>query len=236
MNTSIKTYETALKNKLGFPSKTSKTVIKTSIQTKYGFAPELKLFANGNSKLPKNHLIINMTTATSCPAEKFCQLVKVCYAKKCERIYTSYLNKNLSLESFFKNTTAAAVIELVELYLLLAPATAKIKKVRLNEAGDFISQYHVDMFDYIAGYLNKNYGIETYCYTCRIDLDFSATRHLIINASRPEVNKYNRIFRGMPKDEFKALPKKAVKCKGDCKICSICSTSGFSGVVYCKEH
>ena len=62
----------------------------------------MQVFSYGNAKLPKETLIVNITSAVHCPSEKlgFCRCSKVCYAKKCERIYKAYKQKNELIESF----------------------------------------------------------------------------------------------------------------------------------------
>lgn len=62
----------------------------------------MQVFSYGNRKLPKETLIVNITSATACPSERlgFCRCSKVCYAKKCERIYKAYLHKNTLIESY----------------------------------------------------------------------------------------------------------------------------------------
>ena len=62
----------------------------------------MQVFSYGNKKLPKETLIVNITSAQNCPSDKlvFCKLSKICYAKKCERIYKNYLEKNLLIESY----------------------------------------------------------------------------------------------------------------------------------------
>lgn len=62
----------------------------------------MQVFAYGNRKLPDQTLIVNITSAQHCPSAElgFCKCKDVCYAKKCERIYKNYLNKNLMVESY----------------------------------------------------------------------------------------------------------------------------------------
>lgn len=62
----------------------------------------MQVFSYGNTKLPKETLVVNITSATTCPSEKLrlCRCSKVCYAKKCERIYKAYLHKNTLIESY----------------------------------------------------------------------------------------------------------------------------------------
>ena len=62
----------------------------------------MQVFSYGNKKLPNEILIVNITSATECPSDKlgFCKCSRICYAKKCERIYKRYLNKNLLIQSY----------------------------------------------------------------------------------------------------------------------------------------
>lgn len=43
----------------------------------------MQVFSYGNAKLPKETLIVNITSAVHCPSERlgFCRCSKVCYAK-----------------------------------------------------------------------------------------------------------------------------------------------------------
>jgi hypothetical protein len=70
-------------------------------QEKWGLG-NMQVFSYGNRKLPSETLIVNLTGAHDCPSDMmgYCNCSHVCYAKKCERIYKAYFNKNTLVESF----------------------------------------------------------------------------------------------------------------------------------------
>ena len=88
----------------------------------------------------------------------FCKCANVCYAKKCERIYKAYLNKNLTLEKLVQSWTIADWKDILRVYIQNAPKS--IKYVRLNEAGDFPSQEMVNIFNELSNWL---YGTSILC-------------------------------------------------------------------------
>ena len=75
-----------------------------AINAKYNLG-NMQVFSYGNRKLPAETLIVNITSAKNCPSDKcgFCNINDKCYAKKCERIYKNYLNKNLVIEECMKS-------------------------------------------------------------------------------------------------------------------------------------
>lgn len=194
----------------------------------------MQVFSYGNKKLPKETLIVNITSAQNCPSDKlgFCKHSKICYAKKCERIYKNYLEKNLLIESYMYLWNSSDIINLLCAYIDNAPV--KIKNIRLNEAGDFPNQSNVIEWSNIAEYINNKYGISTYCYTCREDLDFSNVK-FIVNASTQNI-KADRYFLCVNKEDFKKLPKNSITCKGNCNLCKLCYDSNYHGIIYCKQH
>lgn len=209
----------------------NKNIIKG--QSKWNLG-NMQVFSYGNTKLPKETLIVNITSATNCPSEKlgFCKCSDVCYAKKCERLYKAYLHKNTLIESFMWFWDDKEVMEMLVHYIINSPI--KIKYVRLNEAGDFPDQQSVKRWDKIGNWLYKQFGIKTYCYTCREDLDFKGV-HFIVNSSSPNI-KGHRWFFCVNKEQFNQLPKGSVKCKGNCRVCKLCYDSHYQGVIYCKQH
>lgn len=204
-----------------------------SINAKWNLG-NMQVFSYGNSKLPAETLIINLTSAQNCPSEKlgFCKCANVCYAKKCERIYKAYLNKNLTLEKLVKSWSINNWKDILKVYIENSPKT--IKYIRLNEAGDFPSQEVVNMFNELSKWLYETFNIKTYCYTAREDLDFSNVC-FAVNASNKNI-KANRYFLCTDKQVFDNLPHNTVKCKGDCKKCRICYDSNYKGIIYCKQH
>lgn len=195
---------------------------------------KMQVFSWGNSKLPKETLIVNITSASNCSSDKLglCRCSKECYAKKCERIYPAYLAKNILVESFMYLWTDDELKEMLELYILNAPV--QIKYIRLNEAGDFPNQNSVDRWNKLSRYFEEKYKIKTYCYTCRNDLNFIDV-HFAVNASRTDI-KADRYFLCVSKNTFDNLPNNVVTCKGNCRICKLCYDSNYKGRIYCKQH
>jgi hypothetical protein len=94
-----------------------------------------------------------------------------------------------------------------------------ITALRFNESGDFRSQRDVKKAEKIAAALH-DFGVKTYCYTARRDLDFSKVKYLIIMGSgfvKPGI-----------KGEFRVVKTAAEKpkgfgiCCGDCTHCRRC--------------
>lgn len=209
----------------------NKNIIKW--QQKWGLG-NMQVFSYGNRKLPTETLIVNITSAKNCPSEKLglCKCSDVCYAKKCERIYKNYLNKNEIVESYMYLWDNEDIINMLIHYIIYSPI--KIKYVRLNEAGDFPDQQSIERWSKIGNWLYKVFGIKTYCYTCREDLNFKGVK-FIVNASSLNMTAH-RWFLCVNKKSFDQLPKDAIKCKGDCRKCKLCFDSKYQGIIYCKQH
>lgn len=209
----------------------NKNIVK--MQAKWNLG-NMQVFSYGNRKLPKETLIVNITSATNCPSEKlgFCRCNAVCYAKKCERIYKAYRHKNDLIESYMYFWDDKELKEMLLYYILNAPV--KIKYVRLNEAGDFPNQQSVNRWSEIGRWLYKVFGIKTYCYTCREDLNFQDV-NFIVNSSSPNLCGH-RWFFCVNKTQFENLPSNSITCKGDCRKCKLCYDSKYRGVIYCKQH
>ena len=114
----------------------------------------------------------------------------------------------------------------------------KIKKLRINEAGDFRDQNEIRKWNKVAGHLRKEHGIVTYTYTARTDLDFSKAPNIIVNGSKPGIRGAAREFRCISPKEYDNMEVSVgeYKCPGDCRNCNVCSTRNFKGVVYCRRH
>jgi len=96
----------------------------------------------------------------------------------------------------------------------------RIDYLRINEAGDFRSQSDVEKAAKLANYILE-YGIKTYCYTARSDLNFSVVNPeaLTINGSGFMVHN---MYKVIPAEK---LNKNGVVCPGDCRTCSLCKVS-----------
>ncbi len=190
---------------------------------------ELNVFSWGNKKLPKTTAIFNLTTAVGCPAliKGLCQLknpLRECYAIKTEKRFKQVIPFRLRQGKFWKSCTDKQFID----KLLEERKNREIKKLRLNESGDFRGQKDIIKADRIAGKLFNDLGIITYCYTARSDLDFTKRKCLIVNGSNFMVdNKFKVVYH--PKDLGKIV------CGGDCRVCSMCSEQK-KRVIFVLKH
>lgn len=202
--------------------------------------PMSKLITSGNTKVPSTTAIFNMSPASCCPSLKLglCKAYApngkhVCYALKGERSYQpEVLPYRIKQMNFWKNITAEEFFfQFICINDQKAYKGKPWDKLRFNESGDFHSQECVDKADKIASYLSR-YGIKTYCYTHRSDLDFSRVRHLIISGSNFEKSGITNTFRMV--EDISEKPKGWSVCSGDCRICDKCSKRGNKIVI--KRH
>jgi len=173
----------------------------------------MKVFSIGNLKLGKDTMIFNMGTATDCISKKMglCKVGEKCYALKAERMYKDCIPYRERQGSFWKVCSPQEFIN-----QLVLEKTSKIKYFRFNEAGDFSTQKDVDKLSKIALTLKKEYGIVTYGYTARKDLDFSSVNFIVNGSSFMAHNNFKYIPKDHPTDM--SLP----VCPGSCKTCNLC--------------
>ncbi|HUS88403.1 MAG TPA: hypothetical protein VMW91_03385 [Desulfosporosinus sp.] len=211
----------------------------TSTEAVYSFAkmialhvvkdnPLKDLMQAGNIKIPKTTAIFNMSSATDCPSLKLdickaCVADKnFCYALKSERSYRpNVLPYRRRQQEYWLTTTAEQFA--FEFLLVNSLKPVPYTKLRLNEAGDFHSQACIYKADKIARILS-NYGVDTYCYTSRSDLDFSKIKYMTVNGSGFKTKGIQNEFRMIMKDE--PWPKGYAKCPMDCTVCDRCSKKG----------
>lgn len=187
------------------------------------------LLSFGNKKLPKDTAIFNMGAASDCPSDKLglCKVSKECYAKKAEKMYPSVLPyRKRQANKWLKNTAETFVSEFLE---VVNKKRLPIRKLRINESGDFYSQNCVNKAEAIATSL-KAEGIVAYCYTARKDLDYSGITNLIINGSGFKVDGIKREFTAVNK-----IDKGAIACVGDCKKCSLCASDSTQDIQVLKH-
>lgn len=198
------------------------------------------VFAYGNTKIPRSTLIVNLTSALHCPAKKrgLCKVDRKCYAKKDERIYKNYENKNLQVEKWINSASTIDIIKLMTVYIENAPE--RITKIRLSEAGDFICQNQIRQWDKIAEHFKREKNIVTYTYTARADLDFSVAPNIIVNGSLPHILGAARMYKCIPANVFDNmwdLKTGQYKCPGSCKVCSLCASYQLmGGTIFAREH
>ncbi len=201
------------------------------------FCPLAQHIATGNIKLPRTTAIFNMGPATHCPslAKGLCKAFSpkgkhICYAMKAERLYPNNLPYRLAQMKFWKDVTAEDFAS--QFLLINALKYRQWTRLRLNEAGDFFSQKCLDKANRIAMILAR-FGIKTYCYTHRSDLDYSKVKHLIVSSSNFEDKNIPNAFR-MVENVKRERPMGWSICKGDCRVCDLCSKRGSKVVI--KKH
>lgn len=209
---------------------------------------------NGNSKLGLDTIIFNMGTATDCPSKKL-GLCKIdnCYALNPEAFRPPCKPYRERQAEYWLHTDADKIISDFDAILRnrrvrvngkLTPIYKTIKYFRYNEAGDFYSQDCVSKLDKIALYLKETFGIKTYGYTARSDLDFKEVKHFAVKGSgyyrlgnsgmtiarsdatiadnmantheyRETILRHNLLFK---------------VCPGNCRTCKLCKTGEFNVV------
>lgn len=187
----------------------------------------------GNKKLPTSTAIFNMTTAHDCPSLKLglCQMPRP--TSKCYAMGPEWFSKDVCAHrnrqmEYWSSVTAREFVRDFLAQVTRRNGTLKVDKLRFNEAGDFRGQADVRKTENIARIL-KAYGVTTYLFTARKDLDFSKIEHLIVNGSNFRPYRGGNIFRAVPE----ASGKHPV-CPGSCKTCTRCSRNhgGIVEVVY----
>lgn len=204
-----------------------------------------KTFSYGNTKVPENTLVINLTSAFNCPSKLNgeCKWGKRCYAHKTENRYDKTEARNLRNQTALPELSVKEILKLVESYIENAPM--RIKYIRLHEDGDFKDQETVNFCDKIAGHLKAKYGIQTVAYTHRV-LDYSGINNITINGSSYDIKNCDRYFIPVAPEDYdkvpdgldlsgKDIPMKSAetskkvdtthgtyKCPCDCRKCFFC--------------
>ena len=176
----------------------------------------------GNIKMPVSTAIFNMGSAKNCPSKKLglCKAEKQgakCYARKAEYMYPLTLPYRERQGKLWGKISAEEFA--FQFLVVNAYKRNPFSALRVNESGDFHSQDCVDKMEQIARIL-KRYGIVTYAYTSRSDLDYSKVRDSVIHGSGFTKPGIKGIFKIIPNK--KARVKGFSSCKMNCKICKLC--------------
>ena len=164
-------------------------------------------FSQGNNKLPSSTYIINLGCANLCPG----------------RIIGYRLLQTLRWRSLSAEEIAFQLLKVSD-----NATVNKMKCLRINESGDVFDESDIVKMSKISDIL-KEYGIITYTYSSRYDLDWSIkSDNLIVNGSGwmcdnsfiavPDIN-----------DDMKYV------CSGDCDKCDYCKLSE-NKIIYVKIH
>ena len=184
----------------------------------------------GNAKLPSTTMIFNMGSAKDCPSRKLglCKVAGICYARKAEIMYPNVLPSRDSQAIDWSNT---AQVIYKRMKVILNRKRNKINLFRFNESGDFYSQQCITKLNYIAERLLAEFGITTYGYTARKDLDFSNASFLVKGSGHDSGNNGKTIVIRTIDD----LPCDYSACIGDCKVCSMCSQHDSKNIAFVKH-
>lgn len=187
------------------------------------------LVSNGNKKVGKDTIIMNLHTATYCPGIPYCPLRKYCYAWSNERLRPTVLAFRKRQEQQWLDHNAEYFVE--EFKKLKRPG---LEYVRFQEAGEFADQYDLDKLSDIAEGLK---GVFTcYTYTCRTDLNFSRrSENLIISGSGFMVDNNFVAIMGYAYELLTEMSPNAVVCPNNCRNCLYCKTRA-GRVIYQRIH
>jgi len=199
----------------------------------------------GNSKLGKDTLIFNIGSAGDCPSLKrgFCKLGKNCYAYKAEYRWKPVKPYRDRQAAYWKSTDIGQICMEAENHI------NRMRKrpayFRFNESGDFYGQVDVQKMDVLAGHLKEKFGIKTYGYTARKDLDFSGVKHMMVKGSSNDAgNNGTTIVRHGQKIHkqgnkpswyhlfYKENGKIFAVCPGDCWDCKLCKVQNGLNIVF----
>ena len=187
-------------------------------------------FSQGNNKLPSSTYIINLGCANLCPGRVIgtCRCCDFCYAKNAETQYKEQVIVYRLLQTLRWRSLSAEEIAFQLLKVSDNATVNKMKCLRINESGDVFDESDIVKMSKISDIL-KEYGIITYTYSSRYDLDWSIkSDNLIVNGSGwmcdnsfiavPDIN-----------DDMKYV------CSGDCDKCDYCKLSE-NKIIYVKIH
>ncbi len=186
----------------------------------------------GNLKIGKDTMILNMGSATDCPAMKLglCPLPnpKDCYAMQPERSWPNVLPYRRKQEEYWKETDERQISkDILALNMLLEKPP---KFFRFSEAHDFAEQYDVNKMRKITERINKsNSPMKIYGYTARSDLDLKGfPKNTVINGSGFMLDNNFTIVNEFSKDA-------KFRCMGDCRVCNLCKTNSHK-LIEVRKH
>lgn len=184
--------------------------------------------SNGNLKVGKDTLIINITSATDCPSRRLrlCQVPEgACYALKSEneKFRPAVLPYRRDQKRIWDELSAE---EIAQDFKVIASRKRKIplKYVRFQESGDFRGYDDLQKMNRIADLLTG--VLKCYTYTARSDLFGSPVRispNLVINGSGFMVDNE---FRVVNKENVTKGPRCRGIKGGGCMGCVLCKTKG----------
>ena len=195
--------------------------------------------SNGNMKLSKNTIIINMGSATNCPSNilGMCNAVKSgvkCYALKAEKLYPNSLKYRERQFTYWRSNSADSILKDIIRKISNRNSNTSIKYIRFNESGDFWDQHDIKKLSTIAKRL-KNFGIITYGYTARYDLDFKHIHFLVKGSGFTKKQAKDINGRTIIINKTDPIPDTFLKCPGSCKTCDACFKPDKQNIAFIKH-
>ena len=195
--------------------------------------------SQGNLKLGRDTLIINMGSAKDCPSKRlgFCKLGLQCYAHKAEVLYKNVEPYRNRQAAYWVTRNAGAIAsDLIDIINKLNKKSRVIKYIRFNESGDFYHQKDVQKLDKLASYVFAATGVIFYGYTARKDLDFTGLCFHVKGSSNDAGNNGRTIARHPDKLDGQSAYIEAgtqfARCPGDCRTCNLCKVRNGINIVF----
>lgn len=201
------------------------------------------LTVTGNRKLGRDTLVLNMGSAKNCPSKALgmCLVTGCCYATKAERLYPGALPYRERQAAFWKSHSAQEINNRFDELLISKKRQGhqlvdSIRFLRINESGDFWGQACVDKAEAVADHLADKYGIITYGYTARADLDYTGLSWLIIRGSGIDERPLGMAGVTKVVEKGEKPGKNWVICPGNCKACNVCKSHLDQNVAFVRHQ
>lgn len=195
--------------------------------------------AVGNTKLGPDTIILNMGAAYDCPSKALgmCAIPDNCYAAKAECMYPNVLPCCNAQKEYWLNTPKEDILSDITQALSIGKRSSKIRYLRFNESGDFWSQKCVDKLSYISAKLELRFGLITYGYTARHDLDYSTINFILRGSSHDKAPHGRTIARRLSpgQKQAKTLSIDNTKyrvCPMDCRKCRLCKANHRLNIIF----
>lgn len=193
----------------------------------------LKLLCKfGNDKAGDDTVLLNMGSATRCPARSRCRVIlegRKCYPAQVERLHPVVKDFRDRQEAYWLATPAERIA--ADLLARIAGRQPRIRFLRFNESGDFAGQACVDKLSVVAGILKRAAGIVTFGFSARDDLDFSGVEFLVKGSGHDRGNNGRSVVIG-PGDP---LPAGHTLCPEDCRHCEICMRADGTDIAFIER-
>jgi hypothetical protein len=186
----------------------------------------------GNDKAGGDTLLLNMGSATRCPARARCRVLldgRKCYPGQVERLHPVVKAFRDRQEAYWQATAGERIV--ADILVKIGLRDPPTRYLRFNESGDFGSQACVDKLSFIARALKDAAGITTYGFTARDDLDFSRAAFLVKGSGHDRGNNGRCVVVGAAD----AVPDGHVLCIEDCRVCDICKCDSKVDIAFIER-